>query len=241
MAAPTHEIYLEVGKRRVFAAAIDWPGWCRSGRDEDSAVQWLVEYGPRYADALRTIRSGFKPPVDGSSLDVVERLEGNATTDFGAPAMAPASDERQLDEPEAKRLTALLKACWEKLDRAVETASGAVLRKGPRGGGRELDGIVRHVIEADGAYLRSVGGTYRRPTHEVDLRTEMAQVRDAALEALASRVRGDPLPQGRRGKVWTPRYFVRRTAWHSLDHAWEVEDRADSNRETQSRGRASRD
>lgn len=30
-------------------------------------------------------------------------------------------------------------------------------------------------------------------------------------------------PRG--GKMWRPRYFVRRTAWHVLDHAWELEDR----------------
>jgi len=26
--------------------------------------------------------------------------------------------------------------------------------------------------------------------------------------------------------VWPARYAIRRTAWHVLDHAWEIEDRS---------------
>ena len=29
------ETYLEVGAKRVFAGALDWPGWCRSARREE--------------------------------------------------------------------------------------------------------------------------------------------------------------------------------------------------------------
>jgi hypothetical protein len=43
----THRIYLEVGSKRVFAVAMERPGWCRSGRDEDAALKALVAYGPR--------------------------------------------------------------------------------------------------------------------------------------------------------------------------------------------------
>jgi hypothetical protein len=25
--------------------------------------------------------------------------------------------------------------------------------------------------------------------------------------------------------LWTPRYVVRRVAWHTVDHLWEIEDR----------------
>ena len=32
------DVYLEIGKKRTFAGAIDWPGWCRSGRDEGAAL-----------------------------------------------------------------------------------------------------------------------------------------------------------------------------------------------------------
>jgi hypothetical protein len=38
---------------------------------------------------------------------------------------------------------------------------------------------------------------------------------------------GEPVRTGPRGGVrWTARYYVRRSAWHVLDHAWEIEDRA---------------
>jgi hypothetical protein len=129
---PTVPVYVEVGTRRGFGGAIDWPVWCRSGRDEDSALQTLVEYGPRYTGALGTAGRGFEAPTDVSALHVVERLEGDATTDFGAPAVAPASDQRPVDEAELKRLRALLQACWDAFDAAAKGAAGAELRKGPR-------------------------------------------------------------------------------------------------------------
>ena len=53
------DIYLEIGKKRTFAGAIDWPGWCRSGSDEESALQALFDYGPRYARVLRSSQLGF--------------------------------------------------------------------------------------------------------------------------------------------------------------------------------------
>jgi hypothetical protein len=92
------DVYLEIGKKRTFAGAIDWPGWCRIGRDEGSALQALVDYGPRYARILSATPLGFQAPADASALAVVERLEGNATTDFGAPAVAPSSDTRPVDD-----------------------------------------------------------------------------------------------------------------------------------------------
>jgi hypothetical protein len=216
-----------VGRRRVFAGALDWPGWCRSGRDADAALQALVAYGPRYAAALGPARFAFTAPADASAFEVVERLAGNATTDFGAPGVAPARDARRLDDTEAERLALVLRACWAKLDRAAEAAAGAELRKGPRGGGRELDAIIHHVLEADKAYLARLGGRYGK-TRDADPAAELAGVRQAIFEAVASRVHGgEPLlPTRRSGAVWTPRYAVRRSAWHALDHAWEIEDRA---------------
>jgi len=219
--------YLEVGSRRVFAGALDWPGWCRSGRDEETALQALVTYGPRYAAAIGPLARGFTAPTDTLALQVVERLEGNATTDFGAPSIAPSADERPLDGTELERLQGLLQACWVALDAAAEAAASVALRKGPRGGGRDVGGIVSHVLEADRVYLSLLWSGYRK-TGADDLTVEMARLREAILDALRSRARGDPLPEGRRSaKVWTPRYFVRRSAWHALDHAWEIEDRAE--------------
>ena len=147
------DVYLEIGKKRTFAGVIDWPGWSRSGRDEGSALQALFEYGPHYARVLRAARLGFRAPADASAFAVIERLEGNTTTDFGAPGVAPSSDADPVDEVELRRFQALLKACWRAFDAAARAAIGKELRKGPRGGGRDLEGIVQHVLAA--ALLRS--------------------------------------------------------------------------------------
>mgnify|MGYP003380452358 CR=1 FL=1 len=37
-------VYLEIGQKRTFAGAVDWPGWCRAGRDEAAALQAPVSY-----------------------------------------------------------------------------------------------------------------------------------------------------------------------------------------------------
>ena len=88
-------VYLEVGNRRTIAAALDWPGWCRMGQDEAGALQALFEYGPRYAQVLRRMRLGFLTPGSVSDFAVVERLNGNATTDYGVPgSLSPPRGRR---------------------------------------------------------------------------------------------------------------------------------------------------
>jgi hypothetical protein len=222
-------VYLEVGKKRTFAGALDWPGWCRSGRTEDTALDALVASAPRYAKALgrRKVARGFTRPDALSSLRVVERLKGNATTDFGAPGIPSAADDRPLDELETKRQIALLETCWSAFDRAAATGAGKELRKGPRGGGRELEAIVRHVMGADVAYLAQIGDRFPFGDDEDVTPEQAAGVRSTVVEAVWARVRGEPPRKPRRsGTLWAPRYFVRRSAWHALDHAWEIEDRA---------------
>jgi hypothetical protein len=214
------EVYLEVGNRRTFAAALAWPGWCRMGRDEDAALQALFEYGPRYAHVLRSRRLGFQAPKKVSDLVVVERLKGNATTDFGAPDVAPAGDAQPIDDDELRRLQSLLKACWRALDGAVENARGLKLRRGPRGGGRTLAKITQHVLGAENGYLGQLGGKVKQ--NEASSET----VRQAILATLEASAHGEIAAYGPRGgKRWSPRYFVRREAWHVLDHVWEIEDR----------------
>ena len=216
-------VYLEVGSRRTFAAALDWPGWCRMGRDEATALRTLFEYGPRYARILRPARLGFQAPNDVSAFVVVERLKGNATTDFGAPDVAPASDAQPLDDAELRRLQALLKACWRAFDAAVEMAQGKALRTGPRGGGRTLDGIIQHVLGAEMGYLSALGG--KAPQSESPIPSP-GPIRQAILKTWGASARGEIAAYGPRGgKRWSPRYFVRREAWHVLDHLWEIEDR----------------
>lgn len=54
----------------------------------------------------------------------------------------------------------------------------------------------------------------------------MARTRAAIRAALVAAARGELPERGPRGgAIWTPRYYVRRAAWHTLDHAWEIEDR----------------
>lgn len=123
MTARVFPVYLEVAPKRTFACAVDWPGWARHGRTEDEALASLLEYGPRYAHALKGSRLGFTAPVAPAQLAVVERLTGNATTEFGAPAVAPSCDaERLCDAATLKRFEAILRCCWRAFDAAVAAA-----------------------------------------------------------------------------------------------------------------------
>jgi hypothetical protein len=220
---------LEVVERRAFASALDWPGWSRSGRDEASALAALVAAGARYAavaaatgDApAATGAAAASTPDPGSIVftEIVERLPGTATTAFGAPDAVFALDRRPVDAVEAERLAVLVAASWQALDAAVASAP-AVLRKGPRGGGRDRDEIVAHCVGADAAYARQVGLRVREPS-AAD-RAAVAAVRATLLGIL--RLPSDGSPLG--GRRWPVRYAARRIAWHALDHAWEIEDRA---------------
>jgi len=219
------EVYLEVGEKRTFAGAIDWPGWCRSGRDEESALQALIDYGPRYAKVLRTAKVEFQSPTDPSAFSILERLEGNTTTDFGAPDLAPSTDSNPVNEDELQRFQAILKACWRAFDAATKSAAGKELRKGPRGGGRELEGVIQHIIGSDGSYLSSLGWKIKLNDAD-DAAQKLKSTRKGILEGLTAAANGEIAARGPRGGLrWTPRYFVRRVAWHVLDHAWEIEDR----------------
>ena len=219
------DVFLEIGKKRTFAGAIDWPGWCRSGPDEESALQSLVEYGPRYGKILRSKEIDFRAPTDSSAFSVVERLLGNATTDFGAPALAPSADQRPLNESELQRFSFVLKACWKAFDAAAKLAKGKELHKGPRGGGRELEGVIQHVFEADGGYLSSLGWKIEQDD-EVDIVQALKSRQKEILKALAASAHGEIPARGPRGgRRWTARYYVRRAAWHVLDHVWEIQDR----------------
>lgn len=218
------DVYCESGQKRTFACAVEWPGWSRSGRDEASALEQLAACGSRYANAVSSASLGFVTAADPSYFAVVERVQGNATTDFGAPDAVPAADREPLRDQDLLRFEALLRACWSAFDRAVESAIGHELRTGPRGGGRDLDRILRHVLGADKAYLAKVARNIKIDEDD-DPRAQLVLVRQADLDALAAARDGLPERGPRGGLLWTPRTFVRRVAWHVLDHAWEIEDR----------------
>lgn len=217
--------YTERGARRVFAGALEWPGWCRTARDEDAALNALIAYGPRYARIVRGTDLAFVPPDSPAGLQVVERLNGDATTDFGAPGIAPAADKAPLSARQLARPRALLEACWAALDRAADAAEGVRLSPGPRGGGRDLHTILAHVAGAEASYLGKLAAP-RPKLDETDTRAALAAAHAATLEALHVAVtEGVPATGPRGGALWTARYFLRRDAWHVLDHAWELEDR----------------
>ncbi len=204
---------LESGARRVFASALDWPGWCRSGRSEEDALEALAAYFPRYAPVAEA--AGFPFPAAAADFEVIERLKGSATTDFGAPEAAALAEGRPVDLLGARRISALVSACWPYFD-AVAAAAPRALRKGPRGGGRDTDRIVGHLEDAEVAYARKVGIRDRAVVGSPTSR------RDAIAELLARPSDGAPLAE----RGWSARYAARRIAWHVLDHAWEIEDRS---------------
>ncbi|HEX3509400.1 MAG TPA: hypothetical protein VHW94_13530 [Candidatus Dormibacteraeota bacterium] len=207
-------VYLEIGKRRVFASAAEWPGWTRSGKDEQSALEALAAAAPRYAQAAKAARIAFAP---GAGFVVVERLPGDATTEFGAPGAIAKGEMKRLTKKEAWRLSALVAASWTLLDRVVENAPPA-LRKGPRGGGRDRDAIVEHVVGAETMYARKIGLRLQQPAAG-----DAAALRDFRNEIVAGLRAGT---KGVTERGWPARYAARRMAWHVLDHAWEIEDRA---------------
>ena len=210
---------LESVERRTFASALDWPGWSRAGRDEEAALAALVAAGERYAAVVAAagLDVGAVPPAPAV---VVERLPGTATTAFGAPDVVFAADRLPVDPAEATRLAALVAASWDVLD-AVAASAPAALRKGPRGGGRDRDKVVAHVVGADHAYARQIGIRVREP--DPADRPAVTALRSAVLELLRAPSDGTPLA----GRRWPGRYAARRIAWHALDHAWEIEDRSD--------------
>jgi hypothetical protein len=181
-----------------------------------------VAYGERYARVLRGSKLRFEPPADIRELNVVEKLDGGSGTDFGVPGLPASADAAAVDDQELRRLQTILRAGWKAFDAAADSARGKTLQPaGPRGGGREIDKIVSHVLEAEGGYLRMLGIKL-----EDDRGGDAARVRAAVIEGVAAAAHGETETTGPRGgKRWSPRYFTRRLVWHALDHAWEIEDR----------------
>jgi hypothetical protein len=212
------DVYIETGNKRVFACAYDWPGWCRSGKDEAAAVETLGAYAGRYAPVAKRAGQSFDAKA---AVRVVEHVHGGANTDFGVPHQVAERDTMAVSADDGKRLAALVKASWAIFDQVVAKAP-ATLRKGPRGGGRDRDEIVDHVLGAEvAAYARKLGIRVAVPD-----RTDTAAVkafRETLLREIARPSNGKPPVE----KGWPQRYAARRIAWHVLDHAWEIEDKSE--------------
>jgi hypothetical protein len=219
-AMPTRPIAVcvEVTPKKSFASALDWPGWCRSGRDPDAALSTLAAYAERYAQVAAVAAVRFPTRV---TFEVVESAPGGASTAFGAPEVTAEAEREPVSAAAATRIAGLLTAAWSVFDR-IAAESPAELRKGPRGGGRDRDKMIDHVLGAESSYARMIGLKLKQPAigdiEAIDAqRLQIASVLGAPSD-------GSPLrPNG-----WTARYAARRITWHVLDHAWEMEDRREA-------------
>jgi hypothetical protein len=210
-------VALESAPKKTFATALDWPGWSRSGKTDELALEALLAYASRYAPIVQSAGVHLPGSFDA---DVVERSDGGSGTEFGVPSRTHDADTRPVDGAEAKRLAAIVDASWSNFD-GVAAKAPAELRKGPRGGGRDRDKMVRHVIESDWYYARELGLKLKQPA--ADDRKTINAMRAEMLGVLRQPSDGGPLA----GRKWTQRYAARRIAWHALDHAWEIEDRSE--------------
>lgn len=212
-------VSVEAGEKRVFATAIDWPGWSRSGKTEELALEALARYAPRYRPIAQAAAQTL-PPGGTDLVEVVERVTGGSGTDFGVPYAITYLDRRPVSAEAAEREVAIVEAAWAYLDQVVAGAP-AELRKGPRGGGRDRDKVDTHCREADEAYARELG---IRPS---DVASPGEDKRPAVRAAVSEILRRASDGSSIAGKKWPARYAARRIAWHTLDHAWEIEDRSE--------------
>ena len=214
-------VMVEQGKKRAVASAFDWPGWGRSAKGtaaEGEALAVLAAYRPRFAPVADLAGLGDEFAATGE-LEVVERLGGTGMGDFyGVSGQTAESEYDQMSDGACERKIALLRASWAYFD-AVAARVSAELRLGPRGGGRDRNQIVRHVN----------GAEIDEHAKKVGVRTSL----DARGDPEAMRAHRDAYAEGIRefnargpsAGVWTVQFLIRRSAWHMVDHAWELEDR----------------
>ena len=218
-------VFLEVTPEQAVASALDWPGWCRAGRDDDAALETLASYAGRYAPVAAHAGVSFPSTV---AFGVAERGPGGPATAFAAPEcrrpfpqVTAGAERAKVTPAAARRLAGLVTAAWAAFDE-VAAASPAELRKGPRGGGRDRDQLIGHVIGADTAYARKLGVKRKQPA--AGDTAAIGELREALAVVVGAPSDGSPVVRG----GWTPRYAARRIAWHVLEHAWEMQDRAES-------------
>lgn len=218
-------VAFEIGpKRRVFAQALDWIGWCRAGKDEATALDQLLAVGLRYAVVAVQAGFPFVAPLSVEAFEVVERMSGSGTTDFGALAVLLTWDQEPFEEGETERLCRLVTACWATFDEALQRIAVELHEVKPERG-RSPSAMRFHLVETDLLHLSAFGPTFRQPD-PARVAEQEATVRERLLAQLAAIPPKEVLaPRRRYGFVWTPRFAVRRSAWHALDHAWELQDR----------------
>lgn len=215
-------VTIEVGPKgkKVVAVAPDWPGLSRGAKTEQEAVDRLLAYVPRYAPVAKL--AGLEGAFPKKAMaDVVERYIGPGSTDFWAISFGFSSiDQAAVSAKALERELTLLRACWAFFDE-VRRGVSPELQKGPRGGGRDRDQIARHLFANEQQWAQGLGVLTPDDTLLSD--AGLKAHRDAYCSAIQ-----DYHAQGKRpGKTgkWPLRYMIRHTAFHTLDHAWEMEDR----------------
>src|SRR3954468_10650945 len=134
--------------RRFVAFALDWPGWSRGARSTELAVETLESYRERYRPVAGL--AGMASEFDAAGpLEIVEDRVGTGSTDFWGISFSPSVTEQgPMTDAELDRGIRLLEACWAFFD-GVAARVSPTMRKGPRGGGRDRDEIIRHTIRVE--------------------------------------------------------------------------------------------
>ncbi len=219
----THiRVTLEIGPKgkKVVAIAPDWPGLERGAKTEEEAVAMLRSYIPRYSPVakLAGLDTTFNLIED---VDVVEQYPGTGSTDFRGISFAFSSiDNQEISAEELERELILLQACWAFFD-DVRNRVSAEMQKGPRGGGRDRDQIVGHTFATEQDWAKKVG--VLTPDGAMLTNEGLKTHREAYCQAIR-----DFHSEGKTaGKVakWPLRFLIRHTAFHTMDHAWEMEDK----------------
>ena len=206
--------------KRAVAFTLDWPGWSRGAKTAELALETLEAYRDRYRPiaALAKMSDEF----DGAGrVKVVEDKAGTGSTDFWGISFAPSKREvRPMREEDFDRAITLLRACWTFFDRVAARVSPE-MRKGPRGGGRDRDRIVRHTIRTESEdFAKQVG--LRIDEGAALTPAGLKQHRKAYVAAMRAYNSGSV---ERRMRSWTLPFLIRHSAFHTLDHAWEMEDK----------------
>lgn len=204
--------------KRWVAFAPDWPGFERGAKSETAAVERLASYLPRYLPIARRARLGSELETQ-TNVDIIGRYQGTGSTDFWGISFAPSPiDRAPFDAATFDRQVRLLRAAWAEFDDTVARVS-AELRLGPRGGGRSRDGVIRHTLIVEATDFSARVGAASE-LDDLGTPAGLAEHRDRFVDAMrAWYAEGKPL-----GK-WTVPYLLRHTAFHVLDHTWELQDR----------------
>ena len=217
--ADAMRVVLELGPKgkKAVAVAPDWPGLERGAKTEAAALDRLLAYLPRYAQ-VATLAGMETEFAAATAVEVVERYPGTGSTDFWGISFALSGIDRQAASgADVDRDLALMRACWAVFD-GVRSRVSAELRTGPRGGGRDRDQIVRHTVATEQDWAKKLGV----------LTPQDALLTDAGLKAhrdtYCTAIRALHA-QGKLARTWPLRYLIRHTAFHTLDHAWEMEDK----------------